>query len=317
MKNHKLFVRIFTPGVQNVEELLTVDFLTINNCTSFRCDVEVRISTILTLLCKISVSHEVHKLTTGLHTDQDLFHLNIIHGGDEMFTINITTDQLRVLVNVELLNMNFRRCNETTINQFRSRDSTNNVTINLTIVHTWFVHSHRSLTGSSEEVTTIRVIREELCRTKEITLNTVVCFIKVNWVHFDVSILNTLKRMISGEDNHTFTNRTCDVNELVNLLWFSRTEVTSFTTMNMHHMNIRTLDHLTELRTKLFSQQNSWTHNNNRGGFFLHLTLCIHDGNQSLTTTSWDNNLTFVVVIKCIQSTLLMRTESDHDVVIQ
>ena len=110
-----------------------------------------------------------------------------------------------------------------------------------------------------------------------------------------------------------------NVNELMNLLWFGRTEVTGFTTVNMHHMNIGTGDELTELRTELFVKKNTGTHNNNCLWFFSTSRLVIVSSiiQRGLTTTRRDDNLTFVVVPHYIQSTLLMGTESDHDVVFQ
>ena len=92
----------------------------------------------------------------------------------------------------------------------------------------------------------------------------------------------------------------------------------SFTTVNMHHMQIWVtvvrIDDLHKFRTQLLCQQNTRSNNNSRHTIVatIHGRLCIHDHRQGFATTSGHNDLTFFVCKHTISDALLMWTKSEH-----
>ena len=120
--------------------------------------------------------------------------------------------------------------------------------------------------------------------------------------------------MICGEDDNMFTNSLTHLHEQFDLFRFSCSEMFGLSTVNMK--NICVVDVLHVFTAKLLCKKNTRGNNNNSArNFDREPTHCIHDCDQCLTTTSGNNHLTDSILIKCIESTLLMRTKGDCHVV--
>ena len=211
---------------------------------------------------------------------------------------------------VHLDHLHFRGKNEPTLHKFGCRYTSNDVTVDLTIVHPWFSNSDRSLASRSEIVTTICVFREILCGTEEVTLDTVMCLVKVYRIYRDSRLLHTVQGVICGEDDNMFTNGLTHLHEQFDLFRFSCSEMFGLTTVNMK--NICVVDVLHVLTAKLFCKKNTRGNDNNSArNFDREPTHCIHDCDQCFATTSGDNHLTDGILMECIKSTLLMGTEGD------
>ena len=119
---------------------------------------------------------------------------------------------------------------------FGWRYTSDDVTVDLTIVHPWF-NSDRSLASRSEIVTTICVFREILCGTEEVTL-TLLCFVKVYRIYRDSRLLHTVG-VICGEDDNMFTNGLTHLHEQFDLFRLSCSEMFGLTTVNMKNIYLR------------------------------------------------------------------------------
>ena len=162
----------------------------------------------------------------------------------------------------------------------------------------------------SKKVTTTSVPTVKFSRHKEVTLNGVVCFIKVNRINTDTRLNNLLQRMISGED-HLVT--VCLPMPVVNQSRFSAAKVLSFTTVNV--INSSVVNNLQKLLTKLLSKKN--TRSNNDNGCrtnLIELLLSVFDHTDGLTTTRGDDDLSFVVLQHCVNRSLLMWAKGDGQV---
>jgi hypothetical protein len=116
--------------------------------------------------------------------------------------------------------------------------------------------------GSKEECTT-SFMTEELSRREELTTHTVVSFIKINGVDFNVCLLNFVQGVISSEDDNILASSPCSVREEVNLLRVSSMEELNITTVNVHHMSIVIRrNQLKKLLAKLFCKKNTRSNNN-------------------------------------------------------
>jgi len=149
---------------------------------------------------------------------------------------------------------------------------------------------------------------------KEVTLNRIVRFIKVNGIDFNICLLQTMQRMIGGEDNYILTSSPCSVDEQVDLTRVSGREVMSFTTVNMKNMSIGSINVLQELRAKLFCQQNTRSNNNSSHTVVDILTVDnqIVEHNWGFTAASRNHDLTLVKCQHRVQSILLVGTELHH-----
>ena len=126
-----------------------------------------------------------------------------------------------------------------------------------------------------------------------------------------------MQRVISGEDNAGITSSPSNISKQMNLVCFGAAKMLSFTTMNMHHMDILAVNQFQKLTAKLLSKKNTRS-NNNKGLTLIvefHVGDCIFNHTNSLATSSRNDDLTFAVIPHCIDCTLLVRTKSDGQVV--
>ena len=87
----------------------------------------------------------------------------------------------------------------------------------------------------SEEIAAVCLVREELCGWEKVTLDAIMCFVKVYVVDLNVCCLNTRQRIVGGKDNTVLTYFTSTVCKEMNLLRICGGIVMSFTTMNVSH----------------------------------------------------------------------------------
>ena len=131
-------------------------------------------------------------------------------------------------------------------------------------------------------------------------------------------MLTTMQRMICGKDDAVLTHVTGTVCIHVNLFGIRGASVVSFTTVNVHHMQIRItvvrINHLHKFAAQLFCQQNTGSYNNCCGAVVNNImtTLSVNNHRQSFATTSGNNHLTFVVKTKTFDDAFLMWTKGDH-----
>ena len=114
--------------------------------------------------------------------------------------------------------------------------------------------------------------------------------------------------VICGEDDHMLMHCVTHINKQFDSIRLCCLEMFSLTTVNMEHICISNVLHI--FRTKLLSKENPRSNNNNSPRI-LHLkaALCIHDSNQSFTTTSGENTLTNRILVQCIKCPLLVGAE--------
>ena len=312
MQDNKLFVRIFAPLVQCVEEYISIDFLTINNCTSLGSDIKVRITPLSELICKVCLK-QCCQLFGSLDTYKDLFETHVINRGQYILCINQwSTCFYRVLIHINDLHLWWQ--DVTTIHKFRCRNPGNYLTISINPVHAWFVCYSRCFACSSEEESTICLLRQYISGLEEVTLNTVMCLIKVYCVNVNTRLYNAMKGVICGEDDNMLTHCVTHRHKQIDSVCLGSLEMFGITTVNMQHICI--INMLKKVRAKLISKQQSRCHNNNGSGLFhLKAPHSILDLNQCLTTTSGEDALTQRMCAKGIDCCLLMRTKGDHQCV--
>ena len=177
MNNHKFLGRILTPSVQGVEELFTTDFLTVNDCTSLRCDHHPRITTVEQLRTEQRFLNKVDDLFGRTCSNQDFVERVAVNGVQQILTIRLFEITLR-----QLLNHNLRWQDVTLVNQFGCRNIANHLPIDSTIIHSWFEDGKRMLRSSSKKVATISIVREELSSREEVAFDGIVCFVEVNCI---------------------------------------------------------------------------------------------------------------------------------------
>jgi len=307
MENHELLVVVLAPGTQSVEEHLTVDLTTINHGTSLGSDVHPRETTILQLLAEVSLRNQRNNLLGCLRADQNLAHLLSIDGLNQILTVNIGND-LTLREHLKLLHHNLRRNDETTVHKFRSRNVANHLTIHCTIIHTRFCNSSRMLRSSSEEIAAVSSRSVMLGGREEMALNRIVCLIKVDGIDLNICLLQALQGVVGGENQ--FMTRSL-IHPVTDLSRASRALVMGFTTMHVQHRGIG--DKLQKLARQLLCQEDAGCrHNNGLRSLFEKLTNRIKDRNVGLAAASGDNHLTFQVLGKGIQSTLLVGAKLEH-----
>ena len=144
------------------------------------------------------------------------------------------------------------------------------------------------------------------------------CFIKIDVVHLNICLHDTMERIVGGEDDNILTHSASTTSIKMNLFCFGCADVMCFTTVNVHHMQIWVtvvrINDLHKLRTQLLCQQNTRSNNNSRHTTIatIHGRFSIHDHRQCFTTTSGNNHLTFVVETKTFDDAFLMWTKGDH-----
>ena len=156
----------------------------------------------------------------------------------------------------------------------------------------------------SEKITTTSIPTVKFSRHKEVTLNGVVCFIKVDRINADTRLNNLLQRMICGEDQLLAI---CLPTPVFDKRRFGAAEVLSFTTMNMIDCNI--INMLKKLLTELLSKKN--TRSNNNGDTMTATIQIILNHTDGFTTTRGDDDLSFVVLQHCVNRSLLMWAKGD------
>ena len=165
-----------------------------------------------------------------------------------------------------------------------------------------------SFSGRSKEVATICFSSKMLYGRKEVALNRVVCLIKVDGVNLNVGTLKLLQRVIGGEDQ--FVTRSV-LGKPVNIRRFGRRIVMSLTCMNVHHSCIG--DKLKILTGELLCQKNTRSNNyNGLRSLRKKLVDCIKDTYVGLTTTRRKHTDAFRMLLKSIQSILLVGTKLNH-----
>jgi hypothetical protein len=104
------------------------------------------------------------------------------------------------------------------------------------------------------------------------------------------------------------TSSVSNASKQLDLVNFSGAEVCSLTAVNMHHMQIRTLQNLKILERELSCQHNARGNNNNslRCGSIVKTTLNVFDSNKSLAAARRDDDLTLVSSQHSVESTLLV-----------
>ena len=242
-------------------------------------------------------------------TDQSLVDVVIIDSLKQVVTI-ISKHHLATFNHRQLLDYNFRRENVSLLNQLRGRNIAQNLTID-TPIHAWFGCSKRMFGCCCKEIATICVLCEILSCREEVTLNTIVCFIKIDVVHLNICLHNTMERMICSEDDNILTFCASSVSEYVNVICISCRIVVCFTTMNVHHMCMSCINQLKKFRAQLFCQQNTWSNNNRRHSVVNILTILhnILNHTDSFATTCRNNHLTFVIGEHTVENAFLMWTK--------
>ena len=242
------------------------------------------------LLNEISLRHQCRDLFGSFRTDQHFILTTFIQSLNQILTITICGNLTR-LHHRKLFCKNFRRQDITTLDKFRCRNITNDLTINFYIIHPRLTDCERMFWRCRKEVTTVGFLTEVFSCREEVAFDRVMSFVKVNGVDWETSLLQFLQRVVGSEDQFV----TASVhNPVHNLLRFGRTEVMRFTRVNVHHTCVG--DKLQKLGTELFCEKNPRGHDNNRlRSFRLKLNHCEPDHLHCLTATSGDNNLTFLV----------------------
>ena len=179
---------IDAPLIKSLEEYFTGYFLTIDNSTSLASDIHPVVTTFLKFVAEVCLSNKAHNLLGRTCSNQDLIERIGINSIKQILLITLLEITLR-----KLLNHNFGGKNISFLNQFRCRNIADNLSVDSTIIHSWFEYSKTMLRSSSKEVATISIVRKELSSREEITLNTIMCLIKVNSVYFNVCLLNTVQ----------------------------------------------------------------------------------------------------------------------------
>ena len=313
VKNNKLLVRIFTPGIQSVKEHLTVDFLPVDDSTSLGSDIHAGVTTLGQLFAEVRFCKKFDNLLGRTSTDKNLIQRVLINSVQQVLTIAVS-NHLLVLNHIQLLDNNLRRQDITFLNQLRSRNIANDFTVDFYVIHPRFGNSERMLRSSSEEIAAVSASREVLRSRKEVTLNRIVRFIEINGIDFNICLLQTMQRMIGGEDDYILTSSPCSVDEQVNLTRVSGRKVMSLTTMNVKNMSIGSVNVLQKLRAQLFCQQNTRSNNNSSHTVVDILAVDNHivEHNWGFTTASGDDNLPLVKCQHGIQSILLVGSELHH-----
>ena len=307
VKNHKLLVCILAPFVESVKEHLTIDLITINKGTVLRSNMHHGITLFCQLFGKVRFGQKLNDILGSLGTNQDFIHRILLNNLEKILTITLphilTLDR-----KAKLLGNHLRRNDITILNQLRSRNLSDDATVDLSIVHTCLTNYITVFRSCSEEIATLCLCTEILHGRKEVPLNTIVCLIKVDGIHLDFCPLKLLQRVIGGENQ--FVTRSV-LGKPVNIRRFGRRIVMSLTTMNVHHSCIG--DKLKILRRQLLCQKNTRSnHNNSLRSIRLELLHRIKDTNVGLTTAGRKHTDTFRMLLESIQGILLVGTELNH-----
>ena len=180
-----------------------------------------------------------------------------------------------------------------------------------------FLGVKRMFGGCSIEIATICVLCKELSSREEVTLDAVMCLVKIDIVHLNICLHDTMERIVCGEDDAVLAHVASTVCIHIDFVSICGAGVVSFTTVNVHHMQIRItvvrINDLHKFAAQLFCQQNTRSNNNSRHAIVttIHGRLGIHNHSQGFATTSGHNHLTFVVILQAVDDAFLMWAKSD------
>ena len=169
-----------------------MNFLTINNTTSLSSNIHHMITTLMHLMGEVRLRSKSNNLLGRTCTDKNLVEGVLINTLNQVLSITLC-NMLLILHHLQLLDYNLRRQNVTTFYQLRCRNIADNITINGNIIHSWFEDSSTMLRSSSEEKAAHTIHRRIIVgRCKEITLNTVMCLVKIDCIYLDTRLYNTV-----------------------------------------------------------------------------------------------------------------------------
>jgi len=304
MQNHKLLVRILAPLIESIKEHLTIDLLTINECTVLGSNVHHRITFLCQLFGKVSLRKQTDDVLGCLRTNQNLIDRIVLNGLEQILTIALS-NILALDRETHLSGNHLGRNDITTLHQFRSRNLSDDIAVDLSIIHTRFEHYIAILGSGSKEVATLCLCSKIFYSRKEVALNRVMCLIKIDSVYLNLCPLQLLQRVVGGEDQ--FVTRSAG-SKPSNITGFGRRIVMRLTTMNVHHRSIG--DKLKILTRELLCQQNSRSnHYNGLRGFRQKLIDGIKNTHVGFTTTRRKHTDTLRMLLQSIESILLVGTE--------
>ena len=311
VEDDKLLVGVFTPGIEGVKELLTIDLGLVDISTILAGDVENIVTTFLQLMHDVSLKqHSTHHFARrGRYKDlRGACSIKRVYHTQKHVTVVYSGICTLLTLKVNLKGDDSGRKDAATLDQFRSRDVAKNLAIDLTIVHAT-ISATSVLRCGSEEVRCISSHAGSSDTNKMITLHSIMRLIKITAIDVDTSIDNTGQRMIGGEDDHMLTNVVTHTNKQVDTIRLGCLEMCGLTTMNVQDVSIIYM--LKILGRQLSSEHNARRNNNNSLRSFCGsiTTNSILDSNQRLATTSRHQDLTLVSSQHSIESTLLVGTE--------
>ena len=295
MKNHKLLVGILTPVIQSVKEHLTIHLLPVNKGTVLGSNVHHRITLFCQLFGKVRFRQKLNDILGSLGTNQDFIHGIFLNDLEKILTVPLS-DILALDRKAHRSSDDLRRNDITTLHQLRSRNLSDDLTVYLSIIHTCLTYGHRILRRSSKEIATLCFGSKVLHSRKEMTLNAIVCLVKVDSIHLNICINQTLQRVVGGENQLMLVGTTTPV---MNLIGFGRAEVMRFTRMNVKHSNAS--DELQILTGELLGKQNARSnHYNSLRSVSLKLTHSIEDSHVGLTAASGEHTDTLRMLSESI-----------------
>ena len=133
MHDNKLFARSLAPEVQNTKEFMPVNLLTIDDCTSLAGDIHPRITSVFELITEIRLLYQVGDLACTPSANKNLVQGVVINRPQQVFAVGKL-----VITLWQFLKNNFRWENVTLTDKLWSRHITDDVAIDLSIIHPWF-----------------------------------------------------------------------------------------------------------------------------------------------------------------------------------
>ena len=279
--------------------------MTVDDCTSLRCDHHPRITTFGQLCTEQRLLNQIDDLFRRTCSNQDFVERVVINGVQQILAIRLFR-----ITRGQLLDDNFRRKNVTLVNKFGCRNIANDLTIDLRIIHPWFEYSQRMFRSRSKEILSVSTEYHVLSGRKEVPFDTVVCLIKVDVIYLNLTLINFVERVVGSKDQRRTIVLPAKVIEIYDCINFSGSKVCSLTTVNVQNLNIFNVNVLKELRTELFCQENTRSnYNNSRNIKSINSINGVSDHAHCLTATSRYNDLSTIVFKHCVTCFTLMGTE--------
>ena len=307
VEHHEFLRGILAPGVESIKEGLTIHLLPINDGTRLAGDIHAGVTTLCQLLTEIRFCQQFDNLLGRTSSNQNLAEGIVINSIKQVLRITVS-NHLLILNHVQLLDNNLRRKNVTFLNQLRSRNVADHLTINLRIVHPRFGNSERVLWRCRKKVAASSSRREVLRSREKVTLDRIVRFIEVNAIDIDVCFHQTRKRMIGGK-NQLLT--VCLLTPITNNRRTSAAVILGISTMCVKYRNICVKLH--KLSTELISQQQTGSdHYDNAGVTSVKIIKRVLDHTKGLSTARRNYDLTFIMCQHSSQCILLVGAELHH-----